>query len=272
MTHTGTTRARLALLDMYAGEPNLGMGRLREITAAWREVLTVDEFDVRGKGEVPDLSYDIYLSSGGPGSPLPTGEDWEQRWYALVAAVHQHNAARPDRPKFFFFICHSFQMACLHFGVGEVRKRRAKSFGTFPVYKTPDGRRDPLFAGLPDPFWVADFREYQVVDVQAEQLARSGARLLAIEQERVQPHLPRAAMAVRFSSEMVGVQFHPEADSAGMLLHFSQEERKQAIIEEYGAERYYEMLAHLADPDKIELTHQVVLPGFLERSLRRLGV
>ncbi len=264
--------ARLALLDMYAGEPNLGMGRLREITAALGEVLHVDEFDVRSKGELPDLSYDIYLSSGGPGSPLPVGEDWEQRWYELAGQVWQHNATRPDRPKFFFFICHSFQMACIHFGLGEVRKRRAKSFGTFPVYKTPDGRRDPLLEGLPDPFWVADFREYQVVDVQAEQLARSGARLLAIEQPRLESHLPRAIMAVRFSEEMVGVQFHPEADSAGMLQHFSQEERKQAIIEEYGAERYYEMLAHLADPDKIELTHRIVLPGFLERSLHRLGV
>lgn len=274
MMHDSSTpqRVRLALLDMYAGEKNLGMGRLREIADRWQDVLTVDEFDVRIHQQVPDLSYDIYLSSGGPGDPRPAGATWEKAWYQLVEAVHAYNEDRPARPKFFFFICHSFQMACIHFGIGEVRKRSAKSFGTFPVYKTAAGRRDPLLAELPNPFWVADFRAYQVVDVQQRQLERVGARLLAIERVRSQPHLPRAAMAVRFSSEMVGVQFHPEADSAGMLHHFSQKARKVAIIEEYGATRYREMLAHLSDPDKIELTHRAVLPGFFRQAFHRLGV
>ncbi len=272
MNNPTPQRVRLALLDMYAGEENLGMGRLREIAAGWQEVMTADEFDVRGRQQVPDLSYDIYLSSGGPGNPQPAGTAWEEAWHELVGAVYAYNQHRPVRPKFFFFICHSFQMACIHFGVGQVRKRTAKSFGIFPVYKTAAGRRDPLFAGLPDPFWVADFRTYQVVDVQQSQLEKIGAQLLAIERVRTRPHLPRAAMAVRFSPEMLGVQFHPEADSAGMLHHFSQEARKEAIIETYGARRYYEMLAHLADPDKIEWTHRLVLPGFLRQALHRLGV
>ncbi len=263
-------RVRLALLDMYDGEENLGMGRLRAIMARYAPEVEVEVFDVRGADQLPDLSFDIYISSGGPGSPLPTGALWEQRWYELVDGVRRHNQVCGLRPKFFFFICHSFQMACIHFGIGQVRKRIAKSFGTFPVYKTPAGYRDALLANLPDPFWVADFREYQVVDVDESQLSALGAQLLAIERERRAPQLPRAAMAIRFSSRMVGVQFHPEADSAGMLRHFLEPARKEAIIKEYGAVRYFEMLAHLADPDKIELTHRIILPGFIDSALAQL--
>jgi homoserine O-succinyltransferase len=41
-------------------------------------------FDVRSKNEVPDLSYDAYISSGGPGSPIDSaGSIWEEKilWF-----------------------------------------------------------------------------------------------------------------------------------------------------------------------------------------------
>jgi len=75
-------------------------------------------------------------------------------------------------------------------------------------------------------------------------------------------------MAVRFSNEFFGTQFHPEADSDGMLLHFLEPDRQQAIIEEYGEKKYLDMIQHLRDSDKIVLTHNVVLPMFLGRAIR----
>ena len=61
---------RVALLDMNDGHPNQGMRCIREIVWHWssmhRHNIQLDEFDVRQKNELPDLSYDIYISSGGP--------------------------------------------------------------------------------------------------------------------------------------------------------------------------------------------------------------
>ena len=46
--------------------------RLNDLDLVW------DEFDVRLKNELPDISYDIYISSGGPGDPLVSRfEDWD---------------------------------------------------------------------------------------------------------------------------------------------------------------------------------------------------
>jgi Asp-tRNA(Asn)/Glu-tRNA(Gln) amidotransferase C subunit len=68
---------RIAILDMYEGYENQGMRCLREIINQFGEINNLDvewdEFDVRLKNEIPDINYDIYISSGGPGSPLESG-------------------------------------------------------------------------------------------------------------------------------------------------------------------------------------------------------
>ena len=76
-------KIRIAVLDLYEGFANQGMRCLREIVNTWGEENHFDivytEFDVRLKLELPDTSFDIYISSGGPGSPLDSvGSEWEQ--------------------------------------------------------------------------------------------------------------------------------------------------------------------------------------------------
>ena len=95
-----------------------------------------------------------------------------------------------------------------------------------------------------------------------------GAKILALE--KIRPHVPleRALMAIRFSDEFFGVQFHPEADPDGMLDHFLSPERRKHIVETHSQEKYLRMIEHLNDPDKIGLTHDVVLPQFLNRAIR----
>ena len=65
---------RIAILDLYNGQANQGMRCLRQIIKEWSTahhlVIQLDEFEVRRFKQVPDLSYDIYISSGGPGSPF----------------------------------------------------------------------------------------------------------------------------------------------------------------------------------------------------------
>ena len=266
-------RLRLALLDLNAGVPNQGMRCLRRLVDGFADVIDYEEFDVRAKDEVPDASFDIYLSSGGPGSPLPSGEAWEERYFGLLDALWAHNqhTADPARRKYVFFVCHSFQLAVRHFHVGKVVARRSYSFGTFPVHSSNDGDRDPLFDGLSDPFWVADFRAFQVVQPNYTALARIGASVLAFEKVREHVPLERAVMAIRFSPEWVGTQFHPEADAEGMIIHFNDPNRREAIYEEYGEEKYREMMRDLHDPERIDKTNQIVIPNFLRAAIGELS-
>ena len=78
-------------------------------------------------------------------------------------------------------------------------------------------------------------------------------------------------MGVRLSPEMLAVQFHPEADPEGMLKHFSDPERRVTIIENHSERKYQEMIDHLGDPDKIALTHDLVIPQFLRAALEHFA-
>lgn len=261
-------KIRLAILDMYEGTRNLGMENIQDIVRGFHKDIEYTIFDVRSGVKVPDLSHDIYIFSGGPGNPLVGDESWLKPFHDLIGKLWQHNLRENSSKKYCFFICHSFQMACHHFGIGTITRRREKSFGTFPVHKTEEGVGEWLFRQLGDPFWVADFREYQVIDPNYRRMEEIGAKLLLIERERDRPELKRAMMGVRFSKEMIGTQFHPEADPVGMRSYFSEEERVKAVLEEFGEDRYFSMVEDLKDPNKIGRTHSVVLPLFLYQSIQ----
>ena len=59
---------KVAVLDMYEGVPNEGMRCIREILTKYASMhaldLQFDEFEVRQQIQVPDTSYDIYISTG----------------------------------------------------------------------------------------------------------------------------------------------------------------------------------------------------------------
>src|SRR5690606_24148514 len=108
-----------------------------------------DVFDDRVKNEVPGTEYDVYISTGGPGSPYDgEGLVWEEKYFQLLDALTEYNEKNAGSTKHFFFICHSFQIACRYYGVGQVVKRKSTSFGVFPVHMTPEGRNEPIFSGL----------------------------------------------------------------------------------------------------------------------------
>lgn len=261
---------RVAVLDLNNGYPNQGMGNIRDILQRYAldqgVRLHVEEFDVRQRNELPDTSFNIYISSGGPGSPYEDeGSVWEAAYFKLINDLYVHNQmAFAANRKFMFFICHSFQLACRHFKVGNVCIRKSTSFGVFPAHKTLAGHAEQLFAQLPDPFYTVDSRDWQVVGVDMGHLGAFGAEILAIEKERAHVPLERAVMAVRFSPEMIGTQFHPEADANGMRRHLLDGERRQKVIEQHGLAKYEDMVAHLEDPDKIMLTQHMVIPTFLD--------
>ena len=263
--------AKLAILDLYDGTPNLGMGSIKKIVNTFKDTLDWDLFDVRGKAEVPDMTYDIYIASGGPGSPLEGNGVWDRKFFEWIDNIWTWNLQNPGAKKHVFFICHSFQMACKHLEFANVTKRNSQSFGTFPVHLTDLGIADPLLSQLPNPFHVADFRDYQVVQPNEAKIAEMGAEILALE--KIRPHVPleRAIMAVRFSETVVGVQFHPEADPAGMLEHFKDPVRKQKVIEQHKEKKYRQMISDINDPNKLLKTYQHILPTFLRQSIEALS-
>lgn len=278
MSGKENTYVRVAILDLYEGQANQGMRCIRDILLQWETAnqieLICQEFDVRVKNEVPDTSFDIYISSGGPGSPLETvNTEWEKQYFTWLGQIEDWNRqADESAKKHVFFICHSFQLACRHYGVGTVCKRRSTAFGVFPIHMLEDGKQEPVFEGLRDPFYSVDSRDYQVIEPNHARLREMGGKILAIEKDR--PHVPyeRAIMSVRFNDHFLGTQFHPEADATGMHMYLLRDDKKQTVIENHGEEKWKSMVEQLQDPEKIMWTYQHVLPNFLNMAIGEMAV
>ena len=267
---------RIAVLDLYDGVANQGMRGIRETLQRFYKNQAIeiswDEFNVRQKNEIPDLSYDIFISSGGPGSPLETKDsNWEAVYFKWIQQVEQWNKEEKNtRKKHIFFICHSFQLACRYFKIGNLCKRKSTAFGIFPVHLLSNGKDEAVFNKMLDPFYAVDSRDYQVIEPDHQQIQSIGASILAIEKERPQVLLERAIMAIRFNEYMIGTQFHPEADAPGMSLYLQTDEKKKTVIENYGLQKWEQMITHLNDPDKISFTYSHILPNFLSIASNQL--
>lgn len=269
-------KIRIAVLDLYEGVENQGMRGLREILKQFAQTndleIVTQEFDVRQKQELPDTSWDIYISSGGPGNPLDSeGTKWDTLYFKWLQEIEDWNTDPSKlQKKYVFFICHSFQLACRYFKVAELTKRKSTAFGVFPVHLLHAGETEPVFEGMADPFYAVDSRDYQVVQPNKKQLKATGSDILCIEKER--PHVPyeRAVMGIRFNQYFIGTQFHPEADALGMTLHLQSEDKKKTVIENYGQEKWESMIQRLNDPDKIIWTHDHILPNFLKLATDQL--
>jgi len=260
----GAIPIRIAVLDMYAGTPNLGMRCIEDIIDQWSESRKVDVlvniFDTRGNAAIPDESFDLYISSGGPGSPLDTKDEkwdveftkWLERMYEIKKPV--------------FLICHSFQLACRHFNLGNVCLRKSKQIGILPVHSLID---DEIFNDLQETFYALESRSYQIIEPNDAKLKTMGAQILALEKRRPQVPLERAIMAIKFSNSMYGVQFHPEADIKELKIYFNDPAIKDAVISEFSVEKWERIMDHLDDHSPIIHTHKHLIPNFLDKVLPR---
>jgi GMP synthase-like glutamine amidotransferase len=271
---TEERKIKVAVIDMNNGAPNQGMrGILAVLNRYQKETgfdLSTEVFDLRQKNELPDLSYDIYISSGGPGSPYDgEGQTWENNFFKLLDDLDAHNLSEGSVKKYAFLICHSFQMACRKYGLGKVILRNSPAFGIFPIFLTAEGARDPIFKGLPNPFYAVDSRDWQVISGDEDDFENNTAEVAALEKYRPNVDMERCIMSIRFSKEVMGTQFHPEADPEGMKIHLLQEDRKKAIIKEHGEEKYLDMIYSLTAPNRISITQKLILPNFLNEAIQQ---
>ena len=265
---------KVALLDMNNHHVNQGMRNIKEISQAFKENsdedVSIEMFDVRYQNEIPNIAdFDIFISSGGPGNPHKEGYEWEEKYADFLNGIWNHNKNN-DHKKFLFLVCHSFQVASIHWNIGNICERKSYSFGVMPIHKTEEGANDFLLKNLPNPFYGVDSRGYQFIEADEEKMAELGMEIMALEKVRPHIHLERAVMAVRFSKEIFGTQFHPEADPKGMLENLKDDKNREAMIENYGREKYLETIDRMDDPDKIVLTQAQILPRFLKHAAQQI--
>lgn len=265
---------KVAIIDLYNNEKNEGMRCIKEIIQAennYNENFNIkyDVFDTRYKNEIPGTDYEIYISSGGPGSPFEgENQEWDNNYFKLIDSIWNNNQSTLNPKKYIFFICHSFQMMTRYFKFADITERERKSFGVLPLNKTSAGENDLILKDLTNPFYAADFRQFQVINQNNKILNELGAEILAYEiRPEHESEYENALMGIRISEEIVGTQFHPEADPESMMYHFKQPERKTQIVERYNEETYFNMISMLEEPDKIKLTRKTVLPSFLNAAV-----
>lgn len=269
-----TEQIQIALLDMNNNRVNQGFKNITEIAEDFRknsaETISIRTFDVRFKNEMPAVDdFDIFISSGGPGNPHREGLEWEDRFAGLLDGIFNHNKTGNPK-KHLFLICHSFQLAGIHWKLGNICERKSYSFGVMPVHKTEEGENEFLFKNLPDPFYAVDSRAFQFIEPDHDRFEELGMKIVGIEKFRPHIQLERAVMAIRFSDEIFGTQFHPEANPAGMIENLKDEKNRQAMIDSFGMEKYQETVDRIDDDDKIILTQQQIIPRFLQSAKEQL--
>jgi len=195
--------------------------------------------------------------------------NWDKKYYAFIDSIVKWNNENQIK-KHVLFICHSFQMACKHFGLAEITKRNDTSYGVMRIHKTADGLQDPLYEGLADPFYAIDSRDYQVIQPKLSVFAKKGAKIISLEKIRDHVQYERAIMAVRFTDHLVGTQFHPEADPISFLSHLRNKETKDKIRKMKGKRKFRNMLEDLLDDDKIYRTNETLIPNFLRSAITDL--
>lgn len=249
---------KVAIIDLYDGEVNAGIPSITQMLQEMGHTYQI--FPFRSNREWPKLSeWDAIISSGGPGDPT-TEAPWSQDWKKLMQSIMDYNLENEVTISV-FLICYSFQLFCHHFELGESSPRHKPSFGPTYCHLTEEGRTHPIFGKLPERFQVADFRHFQITQANQEKLAQMGGHILALEKQRDHIKRERALMAIQFTQNILGTQFHPEADGQTLKKMFLKDPQK--FIDLLGPKQYAKIKQKINDVQGILETHSIVLPYYL---------
>jgi homoserine O-succinyltransferase/O-acetyltransferase len=272
---------RVCIVDMNNGHVNQAMRCLRGIVAQFFERVRRHNPDVPCElGEVsprnttdpvPD-NYDLYLSSGGPGSPYDgDGMQWVTDYGRFVDGVMESSVTGGGAQRSLFAICYSFEMVVRHLNIAAVVPRVDRKFGVMPVYMTPEGQEHPLLKPFGDRLFAFEHRNWEAVDLDTRKLATLGGKLLALE-SRDGVSKGRAILGLDMGPGLESVQFHPEADRPGVMNWISRPEQAAAFKATYGEVTYQAMLRTLDDPKRLARTYALVIPGWLARKFNEIAI
>jgi GMP synthase-like glutamine amidotransferase len=219
----------------------------------------------RNLGELPKRDADLVLSSGGPGSPFDGYEDpWCTGYRDFLDFVVEKNTKDAAHAPKVLAVCHSFELATIHFKVAQMVLRPAgRKFGVMPAYPTPDGLKSLLFAPFGDRLFVWEHRHWEAIDLDQKRLDELGGKLLARESRPERTDKGTALLAFDFAPGIVGTQFHPEADRQGLMVWVYSEEQATEFKKVYGEALYQRMIKTLDDPTRVARTFALFVPGWL---------
>lgn len=256
---------KVAILDMYADKiGQQGIRCINDILHNIEQNISIEYFNVRSMSEIPDMSFDLYISTGGPGNPLEYNIKWSEKYFKFIDEIFEWNANKENKPKYLFAICHSFQILCAYKSIGSIAKRERFSLGITAVKKTSAGKADSALSGLADVFYAADHRYFQVINPDLVKLQTNGYEILALEETGQDKNVQRSIMAVRFDPFIIGTQFHPEADIFGMQQLLLDSELTTEMQRVLGTNSLQQMKNDVEDPQKLLRTHQSLLPNFIK--------
>jgi GMP synthase (glutamine-hydrolysing) len=152
------------------------------------EVLRVSQ------GANPPRTLDGYDALMMTGSPLSVASptDWMIRSAEFLKKAG-------DRRLPVLGVCFGHQLLGFAYGSQVILNPQGREIGSIQVELTPEGRTDPLFANLPNVFWVQTTHEDIVSTLP------NGARHLALNQQTT-------FQSFGIGSNVRGVQFHPEME------------------------------------------------------------
>ena len=264
---------RVCLVDMNNGVANQATRCFRRIIDAFgarvRErnpgvELLFKHVQPRNLGELPAPDEDLVLSSGGPGSPFDGYDDpWCTGYRAFLDRAVESNVKDPTSAVKVFVVCHSYELAVIHFKVAQMRRRASLKFGLMPAYMTGDGQQTDYFLPFGYRLFCWEHRNWEAAELDTKRLAELGGALLAKETAEGGAYKGDALLAFRFAPGVDGTQFHPEADKPGVMNWIERPEHKIAVTDAYGEALYERMVKSLGNPDRLAKTFALVLPGWL---------
>ena len=156
--------------------------------------------------DIPTVPLDAYsgvILGGGPSNvsdPLEKQNDAQKRFEAQLKPLVQ-NIIDQDFP--FLGACYGFGYVAQHLPGGRVSKEQyAENVNAVEISLTPQAKKDPLLAGLPETFFgIVGHKE------SCQQLPNGAAWLAS------SPTCPYQMF--RLKRNIYGTQFHPELDAKG---------------------------------------------------------
>ncbi|HVK63687.1 MAG TPA: hypothetical protein VM694_04405 [Polyangium sp.] len=271
---------RICLVDMNNGHVNQAMRCLRGIVSTFFDRVrrqnpglecVLGEVSPRDTQNPVPRDYDLYISTGGPGSPYDgDGMPWVTDYSGFLDHVADSAIRGGEEQSALFAICYSFEMVVRHFRVAAVVPRTERKFGVMPIYTTPEGQAHPLLRPFGDRLFAFEHRSWEAVDLDEPLLESLGGSLLARE-SRDGMSKGRAILGLDVTAGIESVQFHPEADRPGVMNWVSRPEQAAAFKAAYGELTYQAMLRTLDDPRRLARTYALVIPGWMARRFNMLA-
>ena len=260
------TTIRTAILSMYRDTDAQGLlylqNLLKQESGRYHGAeIEYRIFQTRFGNEMPETEdYDLFISTGGPGNPHDgEGMEWEKHYFKFLDELFNQNLSA-EHQKFHFSICHSFQLLCRHFRIATVNRREGlPRFGIYTCSRSKEAESDSLLQKLPEKYAVVENRSWQCIESDEMRLKELGITVLSKENSNPDS----ALLALRINPSWLATQFHPETNPEEMRRIFLSEEKKKEVVQQYGTEKWEDIMQQLGPGNSLLETYEILLPGFI---------